>query len=101
MINFERFKRDRRRWRPTRLARLSLGSAGRQALDKNRAPVHDNHEHRDFNRDMHQIPPDRRELIFRVRRQIAEGTYDTPAKFEIAVERMLVQIGHSWCNDDR
>ena len=31
----------------------------------------------------------RRFLVERVRRQIAEGTYDTPEKFEVALERML------------
>jgi len=31
----------------------------------------------------------RRFLVERVRRQIAEGTYDTPEKFEAALDRLL------------
>jgi hypothetical protein len=29
------------------------------------------------------------ELVKRIRREIAEGTYDTPEKLDIALERML------------
>lgn len=45
-----------------------------------------------FEREIHHLPEDRRQLIFRVRRQIAEGTYDTPAKFELAIERLLERL---------
>lgn len=38
---------------------------------------------------MHQLPEDRKHLIFRIRRQIAENNYDTAEKLEIAVERMF------------
>ncbi|MBL8799487.1 MAG: hypothetical protein JNM56_36735 [Planctomycetia bacterium] len=34
-------------------------------------------------------PGVRSELVRRVRREIAAGTYDTPEKFEAALERML------------
>jgi hypothetical protein len=34
----------------------------------------------------------RTELVERVRREIAEGTYDTPEKLEIALERLLKRL---------
>jgi hypothetical protein len=34
----------------------------------------------------------RTELVERVRREIAEGTYDTPEKWEIALDRLLDAI---------
>jgi hypothetical protein len=34
----------------------------------------------------------RTDLIERVRREIAEGTYDTPEKLEIALERLLKRL---------
>jgi len=34
----------------------------------------------------------RQKLVSRVRAEIAAGTYDTPEKFEIALERMLNQL---------
>jgi negative regulator of flagellin synthesis FlgM len=34
----------------------------------------------------------RQELVSSIRAQIAAGTYDTPAKFEAALERMLDEI---------
>lgn len=36
--------------------------------------------------------PIRADLVRRVRREIAEGTYDTPQKLEAAVARMLEEI---------
>ena len=44
---------------------------------------------RGLSADVHRLPEARRQLIFRVRREIAEGTYDTDDKLEIAMERML------------
>ena len=38
------------------------------------------------------LPEDRKQLIFRVRRQIAENTYETPEKIEAAFERLLGSI---------
>ncbi len=35
----------------------------------------------------------RQELVNRIRAQIAAGTYETPAKLEAALERMLDEIG--------
>ena len=35
----------------------------------------------------------RHDLVARVRRQIAAGTYDTPEKMEAAMERLLAQHG--------
>ncbi len=34
----------------------------------------------------------RHELVARVRRQIAEGTYDTPEKMEQALDRLLSRL---------
>ena len=39
--------------------------------------------------DIHRLPEARRQLIFRVRREIAEGTYDTEDKMEIALDRII------------
>ena len=36
--------------------------------------------------------PIRSELVERVRREIAAGTYETPAKWEIALERLLARL---------
>jgi hypothetical protein len=33
----------------------------------------------------------RRELVERVRKEIAQGTYDTPEKMDIALERLLAR----------
>jgi hypothetical protein len=45
-----------------------------------------------FQREMSRLPEERRQLIFRIRRQIAEGTYETERKLELAVERMLESV---------
>ena len=34
----------------------------------------------------------RADLVARVRREIADGTYDTPEKFEIALDRLLDRL---------
>jgi hypothetical protein len=36
--------------------------------------------------------PIRRSLVERVRREIIAGTYDTPEKFEVALERLLRRL---------
>jgi hypothetical protein len=36
--------------------------------------------------------PIRTELVERVRREIAAGTYDTPEKWDIALERLLRRL---------
>jgi Anti-sigma-28 factor, FlgM len=36
--------------------------------------------------------PIRHHLVERLRREIAEGTYDTPEKLEVALERLLRQL---------
>jgi hypothetical protein len=46
----------------------------------------------DFNRELHELPEHRRELIFRIRRQIAEGTYDDEQKLELALDRLLDRL---------
>ena len=40
-------------------------------------------------------PPIRHELVARVRREIAAGTYDTPERLEAALERLFQSIGAS------
>ena len=42
---------------------------------------------------VHQMPETRSSRIQAVSRQIAEGTYETPEKLSIAVERLLDEIG--------
>lgn len=37
--------------------------------------------------------PIRTELVARVRREIAAGTYDTPEKWHVALERLLDDLG--------
>ena len=34
----------------------------------------------------------RADLVARVRREIAEGTYDTPEKFDLALDRLLARL---------
>jgi hypothetical protein len=65
--------------------RLFLAEAALSVTDRERG--------RDFSAEIHRLPDDRRQLVFRVRREIAEGTYDTPEKLEIAVERLLDRLG--------
>jgi hypothetical protein len=36
----------------------------------------------------------RADLVARIRREIAEGTYDTPEKMEIALDRLLARLEH-------
>jgi len=43
----------------------------------------------DTAQEIHNLPEPRRQLVYRIRRQIAEGTYETEAKLELALERML------------
>ena len=47
---------------------------------------------RDFATQIHRLPEERRQLVFRVRREIAEGVYDTADKLEIALERMIDRV---------
>lgn len=39
-----------------------------------------------------QLPPVRRELIERIRAEIAAGDYETPERLEAAVERLLQDL---------
>jgi len=47
---------------------------------------------RDFATEIHRLPDERRQLVFRLRREIAEGVYDTDDKLEIALERMIDRV---------
>ena len=49
-------------------------------------------DQRDLAAEIHSLPESRRQQIFRIRREIAEGVYDTPDKLEIAVERMIDRV---------
>jgi negative regulator of flagellin synthesis FlgM len=42
---------------------------------------------------VHQLPEMRGDRVEAVRRQIAEGTYETGDKLNVAVERLLDEIG--------
>ncbi|MGL5096604.1 MAG: hypothetical protein ACRDD1_13505 [Planctomycetia bacterium] len=46
----------------------------------------------EFSREIHRLPESRRQLVFRVRREIAEGTYDDPAKLDKALDRLLERV---------
>lgn len=54
----------------------------------------------DFGAQIHQLAESRRQLIFRVRRQIAEGNYDTPERWEAALDRLFeaVEAGSASAN---
>lgn len=47
---------------------------------------------RDFDKEIHRLPPQRRELVFRLRRQLAEGTYDVDSRLALAVSRMIDRV---------
>jgi negative regulator of flagellin synthesis FlgM len=42
---------------------------------------------------VHQMPDIRQDRVESVRLQIAEGTYETPARLNAAIERLLDEIG--------
>jgi negative regulator of flagellin synthesis FlgM len=42
---------------------------------------------------VHQVPDIRHDRVAAIRAQIAAGTYETPEKLEIAIERLLDEIG--------
>jgi hypothetical protein len=56
------------------------------------APVNKNPYAPTFSAGMHQLPDHRKQLIFRIRRQIAENTYDTTDKLSKALERMFETV---------
>jgi hypothetical protein len=45
-----------------------------------------------FSAQIHQLPEDRKQLIFRIRRQIAENRYDSDEKLDLALDRMIDQL---------
>jgi negative regulator of flagellin synthesis FlgM len=60
------------------------------------APIHDELEISDAARMVEQaraVPEIRRDRIEAIRAKIAEGTYETQEKLEIAIERLLDEIG--------
>jgi hypothetical protein len=48
-------------------------------------------DNRSYNREQHD-PRIRYELVERVRREIAAGTYDTAEKLDLALERLLERL---------
>ena len=42
---------------------------------------------------IHELPDMRQDLIARVREQIQNGTYETPEKLEVAVQKLLEEEG--------
>lgn len=62
----------------------SSGQTTRKAKKANRRPQ----LNQDQPPDLSHIPGIRVELVARVRREIAAGTYDTPEKWELALERL-------------
>ena len=53
--------------------------------------VNDAGSGRDLSAEIHRLPERRRQLVFRIRRQIAEGTYETPDKLEMALDRLFAR----------
>jgi hypothetical protein len=53
------------------------------------ATVDEVNMHRDFAQQLYDLPSARRQLIFRIRRQIIEGTYETDKKLQYALDRMV------------
>ena len=45
---------------------------------------------------MPQLPEDRPARLSAIREQIAAGTYETPDKLEVAVERLLQSLGDEY-----
>lgn len=91
---------DRLNWRkdsdPARAANpldgrrgLWLDSELRPATTWQKATVDDNSRQPNFAKELHRLPEARRQLIFRIRRQIAEGTYDEERRFELALGRLI------------
>ena len=75
----------------------SLPSAGGHRLGAYFTETHpddaetyvDDDEHiRSFSSELHTLPEHRQRLLFRVRRQLAEGAYESPEKLEAALSRM-------------
>lgn len=52
-------------------------------------PGESNGMHPEFAAEIHQLPAERRELVFRVRRQLAEGTYESETNLDLALDRLL------------
>ena len=89
MVDFDRFSFDSQSGRSLRREcckpvgpRRHNWGLPTKAVETTNAPM-------DFARAMHRLPEPRRQLIFRVRRQLAEGTYLTDEKLECALERMF------------
>jgi len=67
--------RNRLRW----LALMAAGATGSPEVPSTPSPTQED-------------PPLRQDLIERVRREIAAGVYDTPEKWEQALDRLLQKL---------
>ena len=54
--------------------------------------VDDNDVLCDFATGIHGLPEHRQQLVFRIRRQLAEGVYETQEKLDFAVERLFDEL---------
>ena len=71
---------------------LTCAAPGNRLLQHwHSAPVEDDNTPLRFAQDLHQLPPGRRELVFRIRRQIAEGAYESEQKLSTALDRLIEQ----------
>lgn len=41
---------------------------------------------------IHELPPVRTELVERVKAEIAAGTYETPERLEVAIDRLMEEL---------
>ncbi len=67
-----------------------------QPIDGNSAPIQDELQISDAAQlldKVNEIPEMRMERIEQIRAEIANGTYETPEKLDIAIERLLDEIG--------
>jgi len=68
----------------------------RPAATPSSGPIQDEVQISDAGRlldQVHDLPAIRQDRVSQIRQQIAEGTYETPEKLQIAVERLLDEIG--------
>jgi negative regulator of flagellin synthesis FlgM len=68
----------------------------RPAATPSSGPIQDEVQISDAGRlldQVHDLPAIRQDRVSQIRQQIAEGTYETPEKLQIALERLLDEIG--------
>ena len=68
----------------------------RPAATPSSGPIQDEVQISDAGRlldQVHDLPEIRQDRVGQIRQQIAEGTYETPEKLQIALERLFDEIG--------